>query len=490
MAAGVLEGLTPKEVFHYFDILSSIPRGSSHEKQVSDWFVQFAKERNLEVWQDPIYNNILIRKPGTPGYEDSPTVIFHGHMDMVCKKELGVEHDFLKDGLDLVIKDGYVRAKGTTLGADNGIGIAYFLAVLDSTDIPHPPIECAFTIMEEMGKVGGDNFRTDMLTGKRMIDLNWHKDDYILAGCAGDVSAEYDVPITYEDAATEDCFYKFSIHDLLGGHCEFDIVLERANSIKLIARYLNNLTAETNTRLVTISGGVQNNVIPAEADAILVIPESERERAEEIIRQTTAEIKDEYAITDPDIVVEYSPAEKSYKKVFDKKTVETLAKSILLIPNGVISMSFKIKGISETSNNIGLMTTEDDMVKIISTITSGVTSRKHEVLKQIIALADLVGDGVKGYQIGTDAPEWDYNPDSEMLKKAVDSYKEATGEEPNIEVMPASLELGLFKSRIEGLDIISIGTETHGVHTPKEELKIDSVDKVWKIFKALLKNLK
>lgn len=486
--ANVLSNLTPANVFHYFETLSDIPRGSSHEKMVSDWFVNFAKERGLECYQDPTYYNILIKKPGTKGYENAPAVILHGHMDMVCKKELGVEHDFLQEGLKLKIEDGYIRAEGTTLGADNGIGISYFLAVLDSDDIPHPPLEVALTVMEEMGKVGSNNFKTEMLTGKRMIDLNWHKDDFLLAGCAGDVSAEYVVPITWEEAADEK-FYHLAIHDLLGGHCEFDIVLERANSIKLVARYLNNLLQKMDVKAATISGGVQNNVIPAEADVILAVKPEDAKKLQKIVEETTKEIKAEYALSDPDIVVELLECENTYPSLFSTKTVAVLAKSILLIPNGVISMSLKNKGISESSNNIGLMTTEGDEVKIVSTITSEVTSRKHEILKQIIALAELAGDGVKGYQIGTDAPEWDYNADSMMLQKAVEAYRTCTKEEPGIEVMPASLELGLFRSRIEGLDIISIGTETHGVHTPKEELRVESVGKVWEIFKELLKNL-
>lgn len=485
----VLKNLEPQEVFRFFEILSDIPRGSSHEEKISNWFVKFAKERNLECYQDPQYYNILIRKPGTKGYENSPTVIFHGHMDMVCKKEEGVEHDFLNEGLKLYCEDGYIRARGTTLGADNGIGIAYFLAVLDSKDIPHPPIEAAFTIMEEMGKVGGDHYKTEMLTGKRMIDLNWHKDDYILAGCAGDVSAEYVVPVLWEKAEEDEKFYRISISKLLGGHCEFDIVLERANSIKLAARYLSHLLAKTDIRVATINGGVQNNVIPSEAEIVLAVKDKDEKEVRKIVEETTAQIKNEYALADPDILVDFSEDSQTYEFVFARKTVGILAKSILLIPNGVMSMSLKIKGISECSNNIGLMTTEENEVKIVSTITSGVESRKHEVLKQIIALAELAGNGVKGYQIGTDAPEWDYDPDSYMLKKTIEAYRSATGEEPKIEVMPASLELGLFKSRIEGLDIISIGTRTNGVHTPKEELWIDSVGKVWKIFKELLKSL-
>ena len=218
--------------------------------------------------------------------------------------------------------------------------------------------------------------------------------------------------------------------------------------------------------------------------------EGEIELVKQIVETTSKEVKDEYRITDPNIVIELNEADKDYEYVFSCKTAGILTKSLLLIPNGVISMSYKIKGISECSNNIGLMTTKDNEVKIVSTITSSVTSRKHEVLKQIIALAELAGSGVKGYQIGTDAPEWDYNPESYMLAKAKEAYRDVTGEEAQIEVMPASLELGLFQNRIDGLDIISIGTETHGVHTPKEELRIDSVGKVWKIFKRLLESLR
>ena len=484
-----LKGLQPEEVFSFFEQLSDIPRGSGKEKTVSDWFVEFAKERGLEVYQDPECYNILIKKPGSPGYENAEPVILHGHMDMVCKADPGVEYDFLTKGVDLFLEDGYIRARGTTLGADNGIGLAYFLAVLDSKTIPHPPLEAAITVMEEMGKVGGNHYRTEMLTGKRMIDLNWHKDDFLLAGCAGDVSVEYDVPILWEEVGT-DRLVTLSIHDLLGGHCEFDIVLDRGNAIKFVGRYLNNLLEKTDIRIASITGGVQNNVIPAEAEVILAVDEKQLGIVKEIVEQTTKEIKNEYRLTDPDIVVELSDCTEEKEYVFGKKTVSILTKSILLLPNGVMSMSHKNAGISECSCNIGLMQTVTNTVKIISTITSEVTTRKHEVMKQIIALAELVGNGVKGFQFGTDAPEWDYNEDSEMLKKAVAAYETVVGEKPGIEVMPASLELGLFKSRIEGLDIISVGTETHGVHTPKEELRIDSVAKVWGVFKELLKNLK
>lgn len=486
----VISHLEPKEVFRYFEILSSIPRGSGHEEKVSNWFVNFAKERNLEVYQDKLYN-ILIKKPGTPGYESSDTVILHGHMDMVCKKEDGVQHDFLTEGLDLKISGDYIEAEGTTLGADNGIGISYFLALLDSDDIPHPPIEMVLTVMEEMGKVGGNGFDTSLLTGKWMIDLNWHLDDHLLAGCGGDVSVKYSVDTDWKEADGSAKVYKLNVSGLIGGHCEFDIVLERANSIKVLGRLLNNmLHASDNVRLAEISGGVQNNVIPSEAEAVLLIPDKETTEMRKVVEDTFSELQSEYSVTDPQIQIDFAEADGQYDKVFSPDSAKKLVYSILNIPNGVISMSFKIKGISECSNNIGIMRTEEDKVTIICTITSGVTTRKHEVMKQIYALADLAGQGVKAEQFGCDAPEWEYNENSHMLTVSKKAYKEVTGEEPYIEVMPASLELGLFQHRIEGLDIISIGTETHGVHSSEEKLGIGSVGKVWKIFKKVLEELK
>ena len=487
--SAILSQLEPKEVFHFFETLSSIPRGSSHEEKVSNWFVEFANERGYEVFQDELFN-ILIKAPGTPGYENSPTLIFHGHMDMVCKKTADVEHDFMNVGLELYIEDGFVRAKGTTLGADNGIGISYFLALLDSKDIPHPPIEMAITVMEEMGKVGGAGFHTEKLTGTRMLDMNWHMDDHILAGCGGDVSVKYSVCLDKETLLNAK-FYSLDIYGLLGGHCEFDIVLERGNSIKLIARVLNNILNETkNVRVERISGGVQNNVIPSEANAILAITDSEIDVVKSIVSRTYAEIKEEYSITDPGVKLELTEIEQRDGQVFTASMTEKLVKSIMLLPNGVVSMSFKIKGISECSNNIGIMTTEENAVEIVSTITSIVTTRKHEVVKEMLALADLAGDDVKAEQIGTDAPEWIYNPDSYMLKIAKEAYKTVTNEEAEVYAMPASLELGLFQDRVKGLDIVSVGTVTHGVHTPSEELSIESVGKVWKIFKEMMKNLK
>lgn len=484
----ILKGLQPSEVFYFFEQLSNIPRGSQNEKQASDYVANFAKERNLEYHQDEL-SNILVKKPGTAGYENAPSVILHGHLDMVCKKNEGVEHDFLKDGIKLKIDGDFIKADGTTLGADNGIGISYFLALLDSKDIPHPPIEMALTIMEEMGKVGGDNFNTALLSGKRMIDLNWHKDDHLLAGCAGDVSAKFDIPVEWEAVENDLTPMAIKIGGLKGGHCEFDIVLERGNSIVILGRLLNNILEKINIKVASISGGVQNNVIPAEGEAVVMLKASEIEAVKEIIDKTYEELKREFRISDPDLEITFVNLDKKIDKVFSDKTAKIAAKSILLTPNGVQSMSLEIEGISECSNNIGLMVTENDQITIISTITSGITSKKREVLKKILSLAEIIGNGVSASKYGTDAPEWTYNENSKLLEVSKKCYKELFGEEASIEVMPASLELGLFGTKIPGLDIISIGTETFGVHTPEEKLNYKSVARVWKLFKEVMKNL-
>ena len=483
----VLSQLEPSCVFKYFEMLSDIPRGSGREEKVSNWLVSFARERNLWVYQDEYYN-VLIKKEGTKEYENAPSVILHGHMDMVCKSDPGVEHDFENSGLDLYIKDGYIHANGTTLGADNGIGIAYFLALLDSDDIPHPPLEVILTVMEEMGKVGGNAFDTGLLTGKRMLDLNYHEDK-ILAGCSGDVSVDFRIPLLYEKPNGSKT-YRLSISQLKGGHCEFDIVLGRGNSILILARMMNDILAQTHAQFCDLNGGVQNNVIPAEAELLIVIDPDEEMLLKSIVEESSKQIKYEYSLTDPDIMLTLTETENIPENVYSSETSRMFAKSLPLIPHGVISMNFKTPGICETSNNIGLLREDSDELSVISTITGAVSSKKHEVLRQIIDLASLIGHGVHAAQFGTDAPEWPYNPDSVMLKKAKDAFLNASGYESEIVIMPASLELGLFGSRIDGLDIVSIGTETHGVHSPSEELRIESVGIIWKTVKELMKSLK
>lgn len=485
---GALKGIEPAEVMYYFERLSEIPRGSRNEKQVSDYVADFARERGLEYHQDDMYN-ILVKKPGTPGYEDAPTVILHGHLDMVCKKDDGVEHDFLNEGVKLKVEGDFVEAEGTSLGADNGLGISYMLTLLESEDIPHPPLEAVMTVMEEMGKVGGDYFDVGLLSGKRMIDFNWIFEEQLLAGCAGDVSCEMRISADWQTPEKGLRPVELNIKGLRGGHCEFDIHLERANAIVLLARVLNDVLDEEDVRIADVSGGVQNNTIPAEAQATLLVEPSRIEAVERIIARTGGDIKDEYRVADPGLDVTATRVDAQVSSVFSEEAARKLVRFISLVPNGVQSWSLTIENTVECSNNIGIMTTGDDGVTAVCTITSSVTTRKHDVLKRIQRLAELAGEGVTAEKIGTDAPEFPYNPDSRMLEVSKKSYERVMGREPEVLVAVCSLELGMFTQGIPGLDTIGIGTELHDLHSPQEKMNHRSAARVWPLIQDVMKSL-
>jgi dipeptidase D len=406
---------------------------------------------------------------------------------MVCKAEEGVEHDFSK-GVELEV-DGDFMAKGTTLGADNGLSIAYMLALLDSDDIPHPPLECVMTVMEEMGKVGGDNIDLSLLSGKRMIDFNWIEDTQLLAGCSGDVSCKIDVSSDWEAPESGLTPMLLDIRGLKGGHCEFDMHLERANSIALLARLLNDMMDQKDIRIANVWGGVQNNVIPAEAQAVVLVEPGDADAVRQIVEGTAADIKNEFRTADPDIEISVAESDAEVSRVFSREAAKKLTRLIALLPNGMQTQNLEVEGNWETSNNIGIMTTEEDGVTIICTLTSAVTSRKHDVLKKMYLLAELMGDGVKAEQMGLDAPEFPWNPNSEMLRIAKDCYKRVMGRDPEVLVSVCSLELGMFTQRIPGLDTIGIGTELFDVHSPRERMNHTSMARVWPVIKEVMKNL-
>ena len=483
----ILENIEPKEVMHFFEELSGKQRGSRQEKQASDYVADFAEKRGLKYHRDQL-QNIIVKKPGTPGYENAPTVILHGHLDMVCKADEGVVHDFSK-GVKLKVDGDFIRAEGTTLGADNGLGISYMLTLLDSKDIPHPPLECVMTAMEEMGKVGGDGVDLKLLSGKRMIDFNWIEEKQILAGCSGDVSCRLDVDAEWEQAATERASLIVHVGGLLGGHCEFDIHFERANAIVLLGRLLRKAMQAGDAQIARTAGGVQNNVIPAEAQATLWVRSEEIAAVERAVASLAADLKHEFRNADPGLRIETRRSDLPVERVFSKRAAANLIRTITLLPNGIQNQNLEVPGNWETSNNIGLMTATDKGVEIICTITSAVTSRKHAVFDQMLLLADAGGEGVRAQQIGLDAPEFPWNPKSHMLEVAKKSYHRVLGKEPQVEVSVCSLELGMFTQRIDGLDTISIGTNLYDLHSPKEHMDHTSAARVWPLIKDVMRHL-
>lgn len=484
----LLENIEPKKVMYFFEELSARHRCSQHEKQATDWIADFAKERGLKYHRDEL-QNIIVKKPGTLGYEKAPVVILHGHLDMVCKLEDGVTHDFATQGVKLKLDGNFIRAEGTTLGADNGLGISYMLTLLDSTDIPHPPLECVMTAMEEMGKVGGDGVDVTLLSGKRMIDFNWIEEKQLLAGCSGDVSCRIDVNADWHSAASGHVAMLLDVRGLRGGHCEFDIHFERGNAIVLVGRLLRKAMQTGDVQLATISGGVQNNVIPAEGSALIWVKSDQAPDIEKAVNQLAADIRHEFHIADPDIRIGAKSSSEKVERVFSATAAAQLVQTILLLPNGVQTQNLEVAGNWETSNNIGLMITTDKGVEITSTITSAVTSRKHAVLDQLMMLAEVAGEGVTAKQIGLDAPEFPWNPNSKMLEIAKQSYKRVMGKEPDVLVSVCSLELGMFTQRIPGLDTVGIGTNLYDLHSPREHMDHTSAARVWPLIKDVMKSL-
>lgn len=485
---GVLANIEPREVMGFFEQLSAKHRCSQHEKQATDFIAEFAAARGLEFHRDAL-DNIIVKKPGTLGYEAAPTVILHGHIDMVCKLDDGVTHDFSTQGVTLKVDGDRIRAEGTTLGADNGLGISYMLALLDSRDVPHPPLECVMTVMEEMGKVGGDNVNLALLSGKRMIDFNWIDERQLLAGCSGDVSCRLEVDADWQKPETGLVPLVIDVRGLLGGHCEFDIALERGNAIVLVGRLARRAMQHGGVQLARISGGVQNNVIPAEGEAVVLVAPEAIDAVEAAVAALAAEIQHEYRLADPDMRITTRRESDAVEKAFSPAASARVLQVILLLPDGVQKQNLEIPENWETSNNIGLMKTNRSGVEIISTITSAVTSRKHAVLDQMMALADLAGEGVRAQQIGLDAPEFPWNPKSRMLEVAKQSYTRVMGRAPDVLVSVCSLELGMFTQRIAGLDTIGIGTNLYDLHSPKESMDHTSAARVWPLIKDVMRSL-
>ena len=486
--SGVLKDLEPREVFRFFEVLTSIPRGSGNEEQVANWVVNFARSRGLEATKDDLHC-VFVRKPGQGGLEDAAPLILHGHLDMVCEKAEGVEFDFLKQPLSLVVDGEYISATGTSLGADNGIGVSYILALLESKDIAHPPLEAVLTAMEERGKVGAGQFDVSQLAGRRMIDFNWITDEEILAGCSGDVTFTVDVPGEFEstpDALTS--ARSLEVRGLNGGHCEFDIQLERANALQVLARAVHRLAGAHELRIANPFGGAQNSAIPADASAVIVFNDMDRDSIEVLIAELDVELKSEYQISDPAIRVELKNAQRP-DVAFSRAAGLRLMSVLRLIPQGVVSWNLHVPGRVETSNNVGTVRPTPEGARVMSTVTSALTSRKHELIERVQALVALAGGGVVCELYGLDAPEFPYRPQSQLLATASGAYRDVLGKEPNVEVSQCSLELGMFSRRVPVTDIISIGTELQALHSSAERVNHKSVERVWPLIKTVVSRL-
>ena len=480
----VLENCEPKKVFYYFEEICKIPHGSRNTRQISDYLVNFAKEHGFKYVQDEL-NNVIIYKPATAGYENGPTVILQGHMDMVCEKRPDVEHDFTKDGLNLSVKDGYVSANGTTLGGDDGIAVAYSLALLDSTDIPHPALEVLITVDEEIGLLGAFGLDCSVLSGKRMINMDSEAEGSLWISCAGGLSGVSHIPVTRLEAKGEKLTVKIS--GLMGGHSGAEIDKNRANANSLLGKFLYGLKKAADYELISVQGGQKDNAITRESVAELLILKEDLKAVEEYAAYMQNAWREEYAGTDEGITVTVSDDGEKEVKVFHPTSKEKVVFFLVNVPYGVQKMSGTIEGLVETSTNIGILKTSEDEVLGSSSIRSSVETARDALSDKIQYLTEFLGGEYERQGV---YPAWEYRKDSPLRDKMVEVYEEMYGEKPNVVAIHAGLECGLFYKKMEGLDCVSLGPDMKDIHTSEEVLSVSSTERVWKYLVKVLEILK
>ncbi|MCL2841081.1 MAG: aminoacyl-histidine dipeptidase [Defluviitaleaceae bacterium] len=475
----ILDTYEPKEVFTHFEAISQIPRGSGNEKAVSDYVADFARGLGFEVIQDE-WHNLIIKKPASSGYENHEPVMLQAHLDMVCEKNADTTHDFLKDPIKLYVDGDFIKARGTTLGADNGLGMALCMALLQNgTD--HPPLEIVFTSEEETGMDGAENLDVSTLKSRRMINLDSSDDDRFTMGCAAGINLEFKMSINHETPVADMKAYKVSVKGLTGGHSGADIAKERGNSIKILGQVLGALG--DNIRLAEVSGGMKVNAIPREAEATIWVADENKLNA--TLENCRKNLAVQFRVSDPELSIECK-AEVTVDKMLTLKCSNQVIAAMLLVPCGVFVRSLEIDGLVNASCNMGVIETSKDYVKISAMGRGAAEFYNLQLRDNASALAKYLGADISFSQRSA---AWPYDPNSKLLKTALDAYTPVFNREPIVTAIHAGLECGLFSEKIPGLDIISVGPTNHDLHTPDERVSITSVALFWKFLKALLKAL-
>lgn len=481
----VLNSIEPKEVLKYFEDISQIPRGSKNEKEISDYLLNFAKNLGLEVVQDESLN-IYMRKPATNGYEKGKTVMFQGHMDMVCEKNVDTEHDFTKDPLKLRIVDGKIMATGTTLGADNGIAVAYIMALMASKDIPHPEIEALITVEEETSMNGAKAFDPGFFKSDYLINVDSAEDSRLLVSCSGGLRVS--VIKSVNTAPLEGEIITIKVRGLKGGHSGLEINKERGNANKILGRILINIEKNySNINLVSLSGGAKDNAIPREADCQIAVDKVDVDNIVLAVKSVEQVIKNELE-TEEDFKIVVSINEKPLREdmiiLKDSKDVIDL---LYLLPNGIKTQSMSIKDLVVTSNNLGVIEYDGNNVTFKNAIRSSIDSAKYNVVREIEVLSRAFRAVIKESGV---YPGWKYEKDSEIRDIARNVYKEMFGEEMEVYAIHAGVECGIIKEKLPHLDMISFGPIIVDNHTPDEWVSIDSIKKVWEFIKVILSQIK
>lgn len=512
-----LNELTPSEVFSYFEKICSIPHGSGNTGMIADYCLEFAKAHGLKARKDEA-DNVVIFKAGSSGYEDCEPVILQGHLDMVCEKEPDCDIDMSVQSIKPCTDGKTVWADGTTLGADDGIAVAFILAVLASDTIAHPPIQAVLTSDEEIGMLGARDLDTSDLTAKRLINIDSETEGILYVSCAGGVRAECDIPVAYEDAAgwvagdvqndgTPDAAggsqndgvpdnadilqnghvsFAVKISGLAGGHSGVEIHKQHTNAIRLLASLLLHASGAADFRLVSLSGGGKENAIPKEAKAVVSVRSCDATTFEQSIKDSAAVRMQEISASEPHAKIEVEKTDIAADKVLDSKSTANVIYALQLSPDGVYKMSQEIKGMVQTSLNLGTAYLDADKLVYKYLIRSNTAAGKKLLLERVTAFVKHLSGKVVTM---SDYPAWEYKSDSQLRKICVESFANVYGHEPEVTSIHAGLECGILAGKMPGVDMISFGPTLESVHTPDECMDVASVERTWEYLLAILKEM-
>lgn len=482
--ANVLSHLKPELLWKHFEALTQIPRPSRKEQKAAEYVIAFAKQNNLEYSKDS-FGNIVIRKPATPGKENLKTVVLQGHLDMVAEKNADVTHDFDKDPLQVYVDGDWVKAKGTTLGSDNGIGVAASLAVLEDKSLQHGPVEALFTLDEETGLNGAQALQPGFSNADILMNLDSEEDGALYIGCAGGQNTFVKFKFNPKDAPANTSALEIKVLGLKGGHSGLDIAAGKGNAIKIMVRLLHELNYKFGIKLVSLNGGSKHNAIPRETFATIRAPKKNVNEVINYVNDFSKIVQAELASVEPTLNVKAEEV-KSKSKVMDKSVAEKLINSLYAVPNAVIKMSADIEGLVETSTNLAVVTTKGKTVEIILSQRSSVESEKRDISNSIAALFKLAGAEVVQ---GDGYPGWKPDIHSPVLGVMKNVFSNKYGKEPEIKAIHAGLECGIIKERYPDMDMISFGPTIMGAHSPDEKVQISTVEKFWDLLVDALKNI-
>ena len=486
---GALESLQPSKVFNFFEEIAAIPHGSKNTKLISDYVVSVAKRHNLKYVQDDSNNVVVYKEACFVGTDvsdanDMDTVSLQGHLDMVCEKTDDSDFDFSCEGLRLNVEDGFLKAEGTTLGGDDGIAVAYMLALMDSDDIPHPPLELVFTVDEEIGMLGAQAFDMSTLSGKKLLNIDSEDEGHLLVSCAGGATATLHFPILRRGAQGDK--YRIVVSGLKGGHSGVEIDKGRANADIVLGKLLQSIFFVDDTmRVITVRGGLKDNAIPVKAEAFIV-SKNETEVKNEVSR-FLEEYRESYKDDDPDLsitIVKVNVNSDVYP--LDEAANLSFVMAYGSLPNGVIKMSEDIEGLVQTSLNLGIMDTFSEEITLSFSVRSSVNKEKEALIDELAAIVQSAGGTMT---VEGEYPAWEYKEESKLRDVMTAKYEEMFQEKMVVEAIHAGVECGLFVDSIEGLDAVSFGPNIYDIHTPKERLDIASTERTWNFILAVLKDL-